>query len=111
MLNVSQKHLKQLHKCMFEINDVVMFNDIDECVKYFHQCCENDVEMLNNVKTFFEYVKNEYDSKNVVYVKYDDTFFIIEKCVHILTNEKFNHVEKYFINDDLLFLHDETFDC
>lgn len=100
---------------MFEINDVVMFNNYNECVSYFeniiYQYCENDVEMLNNIKMFFEYVKNEYDSKNVIYVKYDDTFFIIEKCVHILTNNNYYHVEKYFINDDLLLLHDETFDC
>lgn len=96
---------------MFNVNDVIMFNDFDECVKYFHQCCENDVTMKNNVHSFFEYVKNEYDSKNVVYVKYDDTFFIIEKCVHISTNDKYCHVESYFINDELLFLHDETFDC
>lgn len=96
---------------MFKINNVEMFIDFDECVKYFHQYCENDVEMLNNVKTFFEYVKNEYDLKNVIYVKYDDTFFIIEKCVHILTNNNYYHVESYFINDDLLFLHVESFDC
>lgn len=96
---------------MFKINDVEMLSNFDECVKYFEKIIENDVEMLNDVKIFFEYVKNEYDSKNVIYVKYDDTFFIIEKCVHILTNNNYYHVESYFINDDLLFLHDESFDC
>lgn len=96
---------------MFNVNDVIMFNDIDECVKYFHQCRENDVIMKNDIHSFFTYLKNEYDSKNVVYVKYDDTFFIIEKCVHILTNNNYYHVESYFINDEMIFLHDETFDC
>lgn len=100
---------------MFEINNIVIFENVDECKKYFEnfieQYCENDVEMLNNAKTSFEYVKNKYNSKNVIYVKYDDTFLIIKCYLHIATNKCYYEINSYYITDEFEFLYNEKTTC
>lgn len=97
---------------MLKINENVIFENVDECKKYFEnfikQNCENDVTMKNNVKSFYKYLKCCYDLQNVeCFVKYDDTFLIVKRCLHIVTNKCYYEIDSYYINDEFLFLYDE----
>ena len=95
---------------MFTINNNIdVFENIDECQNHFTKFiaykCENDATMKYNVCDFFKNLKNDFKVKNVknmLFIKYDDCFFIIEKH-----RNKYD-ISNYYINDDFKFLYDET---
>lgn len=94
---------------MFTINNIYVFENVDECqnhlTTFIVQKCENDATMKYNVCDFFKNVKNDFkvkNAKNMLFIKYDDCFFIIEKI-----KNKYE-ISNYYINDDFKFLYDET---
>lgn len=98
---------------MFTINNIDVFENIDECQNHFTKFivhkCENDATMKYNVCDFFKNFKDDLKmknakniAKNMLFIKYDDCFFVVEK------HRNKYEISNYYIDDDFKFLYDET---